>query len=1754
MNRTRILSTVSAIALTAGLGAGALAATLPNVVIDLDSDTVVFTGTSIAVGAANDQLNNNTNLTATIGPAVHIGAPPFGGASIGIGGSTTVDVSNNDDGVNPILGTAGAIGNTTTNLVSTGVATGGPLATNAAVAGSGQFNTGGTVLTSTVGGGGGTDVSVQIDANVGAASTNNTFNLNSNTLGADGDANIATNAVFGDVDLTFSSTEQGQIVGHDVGGAGGEDPAEFEASASYIAATAQYNAALGASGSTVDDTRIGLLVDADEIDASTLSVDGNEARARFAGNTSVTFVSVGSGGANTLVGSAGAANQQVNNGNATLSATVDDTVIELGDVNNVNAGGTDLGDLVNGSSAALTNNEITAAVEGNSSATSTATSGISQTGPTAAAGVQSNAASLLLGGTYVGNLQVDLAASNIQENDGVLNATIADGVLFAANLDAVTGSTLTVSNNEARSSSTANDADNTVSATGGNSFAANSGIQNLQYSSGSQTAANAAQLQVDQGDGTTETGVTITVGDADLTDGIDDGNHISSSVIGNEQDSNASISAGTISIDSLGGSDAFNNSNNTVGSHIVSADHSIVNLQVVEDDAALTASTVSAGATFDIDLHDSNGGLSAATYHVSGNSATAAATANLNNEASLSIAAGTTVATTAAVLNAQWVNDSTLTATVDTAGGRDIFEIDTNGDAVTNLNYNVDGNVASATVFGNNVPAGTNSLSVSGNTISDNGTTTPVASVARPALGPIASAIFDTGFTLVSDQIVEDMVDGPATASVSGTGAEILDFQMGGGVDVISTSDFSISGNEGRAEVTLNNVNNEVDIDASTTLNASTALVNAQSVQTRIGALSAGIDVDIAGNIEASFDVDDDFADNNIDLIGNLIRGAGTLNSASNSVSVEAGTQDIDGVIAGSTVTVGLGAAGGTNTTAVAETVLVNDQYFEALLDGGVDVDITDSDIVVDVDGGATAGDEILRTDIVVGDPDLDDDVDEGNRIEAVSRGNVGANGIDLAVGTFDLAGADVGATSRRGPVASLVSNQHSGAESTTGFSASVTDADITATVTLTDSVTNSDILVQGNTISAFARVNVADNGHLDADGNQVNGLEVSGNSFLHADTVVGNAPTASYVFGGNDLSFSNTAFAVANRQISNGNVTTNVTGAEFGVFANVTNAVTNANLSTNNNTAQAQSRGNDATNMASVDFGTNEASAFVGNFQKSAPTSALGVPGFTYSATVDADFSTDADDGTDTSITGMALTVDNNTVLAAASGDRATNRLSAGGTNITGSMPETVLPIVDASLAATPNIGGTDYAIINHQGDTTGESDVALVATVSPIATVTTLEVLAQDVVSGAISISGNTVRADTILEEATNVLAIDASANVGAAGDSLSAAILSRQVVDDDSSATSTIGALQIGSVGTIDDISNAGAVAINIDGNFVEAESHLGMAINTLTVDAGANIFGNDEAALVPVIGTAADTLDADFNVLNVQLTDGGGGSTSTAQITVLQATGLQIGANVNSAADGDSLSVDNNVVLADAVGFVASNTLALTAGANDVTAAAQIGNHQIHDASIVVTARIDLAGQATDGAGLDLVAGADSTAVSVSGNIFAGLAVSNDATNMLSASAGATLPDSAGAGTSLTGTGIAVTAADMAILNRQISTDGSTIATVQDFGIGANVAGGLTTASIGVNNNVVVAGAVGNRSVNGLTLNAGVSAQMPASVVANQQINDGQTITATISNVSIGAGGVTGSTGSNVSVSGNAVGATAVGNSSFSSIGQ
>ncbi len=1297
-------------------------------------------------------------------------------------------------------------------------------------------------------------------------------------------------------------------------------------------------------------------------------------------------------------------------------------------------------------------------------------------------------------------------------------------------------------------------------------------LQSIQYNDASLLGA----ITGDAADGSNLLVSVATLNSAGIISGSEvttEGNRLYTQAVGNDSDSSISINGGTI--EGKDGTPTLR-LNRPAASGANPADISLVNGQV--SDGAFVGAVTLSNIRVNLAL---NGGVASAidnsAISTSENEISALAIGNRSTESSIDITA-TTVNATAGVINSQTVEDGAqLSAKTDSAAPfNSQLQVWGFPNQITDSKILTDENVFSAEVIGNLADDSTNSLTVDAQTVS-NKAEFPYVRVDRS--GTTTDLKVSAGLAVVNDQSVEDLEGAPVTAASgevvdpAGQGDLIFVRILLSNQFALTGTTFSVDDNQGTVSATLNEATNKLTVNAGT-LDSPSALVNVQSVadDDNNGKSAAMIadqfDADITLSVGTAGDGSPaSIGSSTFSIDSNDLLASATINTAVNTASITAGTQALTTTVASAYAVLFDQNVDWVNVNA--ENMLVNDQVFTNLSDSGngkslqVVNDNSDLDLVIGTTGAFK---------------DNSVSIDE-NTMTVEALGNVAVNSLSLDVDNFDLSKASSAGRPANGPIAILASNQVGevvGRGSNLGISAegimlrAIVDLNDVKGVIGGSKIGSSSISIDDNDFLVHAEVNSV-----------VNTLAAKG---LTLPDVVGTTtPLAD--LGDTSLSFPiafspATTFGLASRQVNSLDVTALLDGSGGGtpvglrIDADGAAAIDTTALSIHKNSLVAEARGSDSVNALSLDYNTNNAQAFLANAQSVGGTDPT-ISAVTFDVEILMDLDEDTVVANPPTITDTSISLSGNTIAALASSNRTANLVQVDGTDIySGSDAAPGVTVQNTQNAPVPGpenplirVTG-DLGLVNLQGSAgnlntipNGEDVSSEVKQARIMANIDTFD-------TGSLSIDNNLILSQAVVHSAGdanltgdpstagNIMLIKAGAAIGDTGNTLGASVVSVQTLALDTDVDAEVSTIHIGAfnawagtLGGIDDLSDAGSVSVSASKNAVAALATGATAVNVLGVTAGSSITGGTVAP-APVVGFPGandTTLNADYNLLNVQTGFSDGGTINAAVGNVA------IGYQIASGLSGDALKVVQNLILAQARGFSARNVVSLSAGSSS-DATAQLGNVQaLNDIGINATAA------ATPG-GLDIFGGALNSSVNVLGNALNASASGNVAMNALSTAADASLQESSGAGATIdpgAAAQIAVTGADYAVLNRQSLADSSVTGTITSAFVGIDDMGpaGFVTTSVAVEGNEVLSSATGNEAVNSLVLDTGTF-QHPSASVASLQTTSGATISATTSGVTIGIGVSStlsgASNGSSFSVRGNSVGATAIGNSSVNTI--
>lgn len=1745
-----MLAGASIIALAvAGASGTALASDQYNALVNWSTEVSTVAAGSSSVSINNNQNNDNLDVSAPV-TTILMGAPTSGTHDFNGLDSVTVDTLK--------VFSAGTLSTLASpNSISFWAATGSGASSAATIATIQSSENGSSVITSVS------------DSDIRASSSDlfagSAQHVTNNLITADATGHDAANVISGDINPALSSTEGGftGISGGPTLGNPSTGSMVGASATALIASVQELSIATSPSTSTVDNSRIGSLVLAIDttttVEDTAIDVTGNAINASITGNITDNTVNLDDAldpahtSATTLNGSAGIASEQriVNTGR-TMEARVTASEIEAG-----LAAATPISNLT-GSAIDFSGNDITASGTGNAASSLVRLGdGISQDGtfPFGAISVTRSSTVLVNGSGSDGNVNVigDLYVASHQYNQLSVVAGVGDtagdtddGDLNVL-VESAAGSTVDASGNGISALALDNSAANAIVVAGAATLDGLVSLGNGQVLSGGNASASTngdlavsvATLGSVTGD---IAGSTVTVR----------GNSLSSEADGN-------VAANSIALDGTDVQSAdvnpqfnFVQSTHTLPESRVASDFGLVSGQyareaditasstgsILVDAAAVSGAAGSSLSDAGVDVSGNGIGALSVANHVTDNSFTAGGDGSL---ASFDGTVGVISFQVAEGSDATNTDHLSMAATVkgtDDAGGGALVQIASSALATSGSQIHADGNKISARVFGNVVDTGANAIHIDAVAVSDgvpsptDELSTPVATVYRsltdaviPNAAPdgLPDTVVQGGFALVNDQSVEDinadaLASNPWRAAVTGDFVSVTAGSSAAGATVTGT-EVGIDDNVVTGAITGNQAGSALSVTAES-LNATSTLVNTQTFWNEAGGTSSasgGMDVAVSGRFLGAVSAGGTtIADLDAHIDGNSVLGSALVNGATNTVTVDAQQQIVLDVVTGNDVnsiemgyaTVGGFTAG--NTLLRAETGLLNSQEFGDLTEMTVSVSNVGVALSVDDAGGSLTGSVVTAN---------------GNSVTAQALGNDASSGLSLNVGSFDLTDAG-SATATNGPLGIVANHQRADAGDAT-ISAELNSVGVTVSIAGVDnSATDTVVSADGNSLRALARVNNADNS-----------LAVSGQVYQEAVAATPSVRVLD-VASGIEMTTDDLAFGIASYQLNASDASSTSSGASVTVNAGTAPdrvaVIDGSALSASGNLMVVETRSNDAVNTATLDFGTNHVSGFVANLQQT------GGDGISLSAqSTDGGITIQADD-TPQALTDNSFDVSGNAIAAIVSANRATNQATASGTNLYSGTGLTTPSAVIAPAGASDVTVAADLSVVNVQGaeSTASATPDVLSAKVDS----TNVLILLDDLRSGSTAIDNNLLLAQATIHGALNEAVLNASADVGAAGEAASAAVVSRQLVASGSSATTTVSNIQMQTSAL--DVSNAGSESSAMNGNDLVSAAAGGTATNRLTVDAGAAVTGGTPA-VTPVFGTASQTLNADFSVLNEQ--EGETDVSASTSITWLIAA---IGSGSSAFGNNDSLSVDNNAIQASATGFSATNALTVDAGSSS-DATGQAGNRQSVTvgaslSSTVTSARVQAS----------MFGGSLNSGIEDSNNTVSATTTGNTALNTIEASAGASLQESSGAGGGIDPTtGITVTGADYAVLNWQ-SAAGATLSSTMTNGavmVGNLGPQGVNDSTVSVEDNNVAATTVVNSAVNGIALNSGTF-QHPSAAVSNLQTASGTSASASITNTFVGINGPISNTSSNSSFTlrGNSVGATTVGNSASNAL--
>jgi len=1149
--------------------------------------TISDAGTGVVAGLANEQTLND-GMTLTARNRGLNGLPiltQFGSDALG----SSVSTSNNTVSVS-------ARGNVTTgndvvvdatNITSGSEAAPSVNATPGSLSATGSFiststqSSGADILASQLNFAGGTsntiltdfgdDIegssTVVSDANVLSASATANTASNAVQLGTDATALIAASGVVGNLQQTLAAGSVSAVIGT----LGSAPSAPFTSTNSGSSSTGNLTFAStnvtngGATGVTLSfntpltNEEVAVLVTA----GYTGAVVGGSTALLAAGATAdfaifTASASFGTGGfgdgdesftiANFSVpGTGGSFN------GAGVTVSVDDT------------GGGEILD----STVSVSGNIVVGEVNGN------AATNAASAAATTVTGLEAAATSIAAGDLIAAPLQSDLATANVQSSAAPLSSDVAATFAIIAgngDIDEITNSTQTVSDNLQQSFATANRATNSVDLMATNTNA-DTALESVQLSSA--TVATISELDVVANAGATNSSLAL------------EGNRNQSVANGN-----IATNATTLDVTNATATGTVNASID-VGTFTATANNALASVQSVTED-------VTASATTDVYNQDATRAagneIIDSSISLSSNSTIAQATGNNSGQTLTLGDAGTAnMDRTGVLLNLQTVTVAgplVVSSTVDQDVS--VTLANTGTIPVQSSSLSLDGNSTTALARSN---VSTNTLSVDGANIT-----------AGDGAGATNAAFSETGNTLVAAYVLGSGQTNDASVTATTTQSRV-EVDMSAAANAIDSSTLSLSGNTSSATALANTVVNNVSVGANAAnVDATAALGNNQNNTEAVGAIggsAVGVFADSIGVTIGGTDPSG-IIGSSVMLSGNASASNATGNQAQNTLTA-AGANITSGTVASAAVNAQTGSA----LTANAGNLLLSDQINSGPITSTNTANVvTISSSTVDGTGAAAEGSTLSVL---------------GNTTTAKATANMVLNS------SISVGGASTTSVGASGLIGNFQFNDDTGdVEASASTTTTVTMNGAVGAAALN----NGSAFVQNNSTRALARGNVVDN-ILSAEGaivgagtspatinsngspdtgvlnasfgvfnEQVQQAEIEATSdsaryAINATSGTGNAlNTASASVGGNSIDATafgniatnsvmltslngagnNASAAIFNGQINSGAITATASNGAIGVYS--TGGVSGASVGVMGNSITATAVGNFATSI----------------------------------------------------------------------------------------------------------------------------------------------------------------------------------------------------------------------------------------------------------------------------------------------------------------------------------------------------------------------------------------------------------------------------------------------------------------------------------------------------------------------------------------------------------------------------------------------
>lgn len=499
----------------------------------------------------------------------------------------------------------------------------------------------------------------------------------------------------------------------------------------------------------------------------------------------------------------------------------------------------------------------------------------------------------------------------------------------------------------------------------------------------------------------------------------------------------------------------------------------------------------------------------------------------------------------------------------------------------------------------------------------------------------------------------------------------------------------------------------------------------------------------------------------------------------------------------------------------------------------------------------------------------------------------------------------------------------------------------------------------------------------LDVTGNAANalatGLTAFNTSALSAGTTLtGDAGGGGVAVASDILTVTETTSVLANTQTNAGDAVATLDTSGTGALApamsaTLTGSVLTSAVDVSNNTMRAQASGVTAQNISRLSAGLmTDVGAAVSNDQdqSGATTAELGGPQFLITASAN--------------VTGSGmLSTDGNIAVASATAANAVNRLSVSSdTSIDGATAASTLSTTTLTMSSTDFTTTDALTLLNRQ---TGSAAVSSKIFGDAVAGETKIGTTIAGGFTGSISADSNLVVSQSRGNTADSAMSLNAGTSISNGTQGVLASSQTRTgAISAEVSGTAT------GSKGSIQVTTGAAGLTgtASVSDNTVRATGSANTALNAMSVT-GAS--GLDVVATAgsgsSITGAGVITSTAQYAVLNGQ---------SNASAVNATLTNYQIGLNTSAGTNSGSLSLNGNMMMADATGNNAVNSLMLTAGGGGTDASGSISNYQSNSAAMSAN---------VSGVGVVIAAGATTGSVSVANNAISASAMGNSATSVI-----------------------------------------------------------------------------------------------------------------------------------------------------------